>query len=325
MSDASGFVVVCAHFYPVLDARIEGQYVAFRRQFVRLGIPMMTMAVGEHYRAWQDRYAEVVVVPGDLAFQKERLWTLGARRAFAAGHTRVLCVDADVMFLSGHWQLGIAEALARHDVVHPFETMVHRYDDHLQWCRCALDRSLTLGRKMPLLDRAARAYWDFIVRTFSISRAVGFGVAFNRRFFEDVGFYQHAIVGGGDRLLWDTLLRYLPEGDRARRHDLLRERLRDDRYPDNAALMGDIEGWVDAAAERCDGLRVGFARGVHGTALPYGRLARRSYFDRNAILVGFDPARDLRVGDDAGLVFEPHADGLRERVAGYLRTRNAAT
>lgn len=323
MVEASGFVVVCAHFYPVIDARIEGQYVAFRRQLVALGIPLITMAVGDHYHAWRGRYPEVVVVPGDLAFQKERLWTLGARRAFAAGHTNVLCVDADVVFLSGHWHHRIAEALAVHDVVHPFETMVHRYDETLFWCRCALDRSMTLGRPAPLRDRAAKVYWDFVVRTFSIARAVGFGVAFNRRFFEDVGFYQHAIVGGGDRLLWDTLLRYLPERDPTRRRALLRQRLRANSYPDNAALIGDVERWVDAAAERCAGLRIGFARDVHATALPYGQLAKRAYFDRYALLAGFDPTRDLRVEGDDGLAFTPGAETLRKAIADYLRTRSA--
>lgn len=323
MVEPSGFVVVCAHFYPVIDARIEGQYVAFRRQLVALGIPIITMAVGEHYAAWRERYPEVVVVPGDLAFQKERLWTLGARRAFAAGHAHVLCVDADVVFLSGDWRRHIADALATHDVVHPFETMVHRYADTTFWCRCALDRSMTLGTRVPLRARAAKAYWDFVVRTFSVGRAVGFGVAFNRRFFDDIGLYQHAIVGGGDRLLWDTLLRYLPERDPARRRSLLRQRLRASRYPDNAALIDDVARWVDAAAERCAGLRVGFARDVHATALPYGQLSKRAYFDRYALLAGFDPARDLRPSDDTGLVFTPEADPLREAVAGYLRTRNA--
>lgn len=319
----SSFVVVSAHFYPEITAELRRQYVTFRSQFVGQGVPLVTYAVGRHYQAWEEEFAEVRVVGGDSLFQKERLWTVAAKAAEARGFRRFLCLDADIVFEGPSWAQALRAAFDKYDVVYPFERVRHMYND-VTVDRCgALYFPLRLSPRIAdsILADLHRACAAFRARAWPRPRAFGFGVAFNSHFLNSVGLYQKAIVGGGDSLLWTALTWIVAGRSVEQRSRRLREYLAEFGMPDDGALYRSILSWIESARARLTSVRVGYVKGVGATALPHGTIAQRRYRERFEILRDYAPEQDVLAEGDQGLVFAERAGRLKEEVARYLRER----
>jgi len=296
-----GFAVVATHFYPEVTARLRHQYRTFRTQFLRPGVPLITMAVGAHYQPWVDEFPEVRLVEGDLLFQQARLWMEGARIAAAEGLSRFVCLDADVVFSDPDWIPRVHEAFGRGDVIQPFETGLHLYEDARMKRRTIVQWSKGRGGH----------------------NAAGLGVGFDTRFLEAFGLYEYAIVGGGDKVFWDAVRHVLPVSTESARHDKVGTVLRDAGFPQNAAVDDSVRRWIERGRRSYESPRLAFAEGVHVVAMPFGHKGNREYRSRYQLLGTFDPDRDLTAKPGQGLSFASGAEQLKADVERYLRSRAA--
>lgn len=114
-------------------------------------------------------------------FHKERLCRLLEQR-IPRKYTKLLFLDADIVFGGDTWYEEISELLNSNDVVHPF-TRAHWLD--LTYTNVELTRETVVNMTGRM--------WDFKYHP-------GFAWAFRREWYRKVGFFDWAVTGSGDTL-----------------------------------------------------------------------------------------------------------------------------
>lgn len=98
-------------------------------------------------------------------------------------YTKVLFLDADIIFEKLDWYDSVSELLDSHDIVQPFETC--------SWLNLSY-KTIELSRESVVKQKH--------FKTYSTKFHPGFAWAFNRQWFRSFGFYRFAITGSGDTL-----------------------------------------------------------------------------------------------------------------------------
>jgi UDP:flavonoid glycosyltransferase YjiC (YdhE family) len=208
--------------------------------------------------------------------------------------TKVMWLDADVFFENPHWFRDASEALDRYQVVQPFEEAIWLSADGGEL------------RRRPGMVSAMRRYPQ---ETGNPSRMhPGFAWAARRELIARHGVPDFCIVGGNDRIFangiydleWAQEMSYFPM--------FLQRRIRDWRSAFAAEVKGQAT-WIKGA--------------VHH--LWHGALADRRYQVRNVPLLkhNFDPAADVRIGDDGAWHWATDKAVLHEEVRGYFFARRS--
>ena len=117
-----------------------------------------------------------------VMFHKEALCSLLERRV-PHKFKKLMFLDADIVFGKPDWYGEVSRLLGTYEVIQPFSTCV--------W----LDSTYT---KMTQ-SRLSVAYMNR-TKTYNPTFHPGFGWAFQRKWFREVGFYQYGITGSGDTL-----------------------------------------------------------------------------------------------------------------------------
>lgn len=115
-------------------------------------------------------------------FNKEQLCRLLERR-MPWRYSKVVFIDADLVFTSKTWYADTSKQLTKFDVVQPFSSAV--------W----LDVTYTKAT----LERSSVVYMNR-TKTYDHVYHPGFAWAFKRSWFRRYGFYEYAITGSGDTL-----------------------------------------------------------------------------------------------------------------------------
>jgi len=115
-------------------------------------------------------------------FHKERLCRL-VERHVSWWYSKVMFLDADIIFNNPKWYSQVSALLYSHDVVQPFEKAV--------W--------LDITYKQPLIERYSVAGMDR-KGEYDSKFHPGFAWAFNRSWYRKVGFFDYGITGSGDTL-----------------------------------------------------------------------------------------------------------------------------
>ena len=115
-------------------------------------------------------------------FNKEQLCRLLERR-MPWRYSKVVFMDADLVFTSKTWYADTSKQLTKFDVVQPFSSAV--------W----LDVTYTKAT----LERSSVVYMNR-TKTYDHVYHPGFAWAFKRSWFRRYGFYEYAITGSGDTL-----------------------------------------------------------------------------------------------------------------------------
>jgi hypothetical protein len=130
----------------------------------------------------------------------------------------------------------------------------------------------------------------------------GFAWAANRRLLEDHGFYDAAIVGGGDSLMVAAMYD---------RFEIIK------RYRLNATRQQHYLRWAIPFQKSVAG-RIG---NISGTIyhLDHGKIQNRGYVDRQLRLSGFDfdPDLDLRIGANGAWQWARPRPELETRTRGF--------
>jgi hypothetical protein len=115
-------------------------------------------------------------------FQKERLCYV-LEKYISEKYTKILFLDCDIIFNNLNWYDDISNLLDTHNVVHPFTTAVWL---DITYKNIYLRKDSILHNK---LSSNSSNVWNY---------HSGFGWAFQRKWFNEIGFFQYCIIGGGD-------------------------------------------------------------------------------------------------------------------------------
>lgn len=130
-----------------------------------------------------------------ILFQKERLCHL-LEKMIPKKYSKLLFLDSDLIFENTHWYDELSEKLDTSHIVQPFSIGV--------W----LDITYTkvVKQRMPIIfyNKFGKLSMEGGIGGYH----PGFAWAFQRKWFKDYGFFQHAILGDGDSLSSTVWLDY---------------------------------------------------------------------------------------------------------------------
>ena len=234
--------VVAAYFNAVGFASRLANYRTFR---AHLSVPLLTMALeyGEPELSPADADILVRLTDGAVLWQKERLYN-EALKYLPASCTKIIWLDADLIFPEPDWQAKVEQALDRYPVIQAFSRLRHERGtgfrdatkirlegDPDEWSAAALrnrNESVSASR-LSTESGAAPRYIQ------------GVAWATTRRFIEHCGFFDSTIIGSGDSAFWSAV-----SGDP---YVFLRK-------PRTEGVVAAWQDWRPKAFEACDG-RVG--------------------------------------------------------------------
>jgi len=204
-------------------------------------------------------------------FHKEGLWNV-AERHLPKQVERLLFIDADVVFAQPG-SIGRAfDVLGLSNVVQPYVN------------------ALYLGPEGDVITTRQSMAWASSIGRYDSSNPrkfhAGFSIGVTRSFWDAVGGFHLAPIGGGDTLLLAALL----GSAQSLRPELLQQ---------SPQAWGEYEQFAQSA-RRWSGGRVAFSENdiIHQY---HGQPDNRRYEERKRILAGFDPTRDLEVNPHTGV------------------------
>jgi hypothetical protein len=273
---------ITSYYNPIGYKRRLSNYRIFR---ANLGVPLVTVELSFDGRfELTDDDADILVQlsGGAVLWQKERLLNL-AIKAVPANVKNIAWLDCDVLLKRADWVDEANRKLDEFNVVQLFSDVVYvnmedyeKQSDHRNGhVSMPGVASLSDARELLLVGQE-----KFVLKKVLFNP--GLGWAANRRLLEDYGFYDAAIVGGGD-----SLMVYAMYG----RFEALIKKFLLDTTRQQHYLKWAIPFHKSVA--ECIGH-------VSGTIyhLKHGEIKNRDYFDRQEWLASFDfdPDIDLRIG-----------------------------
>lgn len=174
-------MAVCFVFFnPAKSKRLLMNYLYVNNVYKSAGLPVFTIELV--FEGSEPEIPHAHHVRGSsYMFHKERLCRLLEKR-IPQKYTKLVFLDADVLFEDPLWYWKTSEALEEHDVVQPF-SKAHWLD--LTYTNVELSRETAVKMIGP--------YWDFKYHP-------GFAWAFRREWYQEIGFFDWAISGSGDTL-----------------------------------------------------------------------------------------------------------------------------
>ncbi len=290
---------VCSYFNPFGSGARERAYANFRAGLEAAGIDVVCaeQAFAGVPRVGGD--GDLIVYGGDLLWQKECLLQLGVRKALAAGASRLLLADADIVFETPDAWARIDRCFEDLDWFQPFESVALDYTDG------PLARTSALSFPNP---------------RFGLGHP-GSCWAGTAEVFRTVPIYPYALLGGGDVVMTHLLTWCWKHGPHSERFaDLAAYVCGRALYP---ALLPSVLVWAEAAGR--DRFRYGYTPGVRIRALDHGALARRQYQCRYAQWAGAArtplPGQDFNVGPEGLLTWQTSPNTWGSDATKYFESR----
>jgi hypothetical protein len=201
-------------------------------------------------------------------FQKENLLRI-LETKIPEKHTKLLFLDADIIFINPDWYNMLSEILETHDIAHCFNTA--------GWLDITYKKVMKVADSYVKSDNKDRLLWDET----KIQYHSGFGWAFTREWYNKAGFIDQAVIGSGD-----LLFSYGLYGKRYRGSQ------------DLSIYETSIQKWF----EKIEDPKVTYLP-VNIYHLFHGSLKKRQYESRNTILAGVKDINEILIKNEDG-VFE---------------------
>ncbi len=212
-------------------------------------------------------------------FHKENLFNLLIER-IPKKYDKIVCLDGDVIFENDNWINILDEKLNNYDIVMPYHD------------------GILLSSSYQNIDSTGVTILDTRYNDRQKKLLAGYAISFNRDFFEKVGFYEYAILGGGDKMLFrdfiDWELKINPFNS-TKKQD----------YLDKVKSMKFTYSYISGIV-------------FH---LYHGTTENRKYLERHSLLTDLNIDTDLVKNDDGVLEFiSPNK--YNNVVLGYFKSRN---
>lgn len=200
-------------------------------------------------------------------------------------YRKIAFLDSDIVFNNPTWYTETSRLLNTHQIVQPFS--------ECSWLSLSYNevdmtrRSIVLQKDKPIYDTSYHP---------------GFGWAFQRKWFHDIGFYTFSLTGSGDTLsacAWTG--QELPKG-----------------YNFPAALRPSYEAYKSRVALARPSLACTPGHVMH---LHHGSRKNRNYSNRHNILDGISDIRDVIKRNYFTGVYSFRTKALSERMLNYFMER----
>jgi hypothetical protein len=304
---------ITTYFNPAGYRRRLSNYRIFR---ANLAVPLVVVELSFDGRfELTDGDADILIQlsGGAVLWQKERLLNL-AIKAVPASVEKIAWLDCDVILERADWVDETERQLNEFNVVQLFSAAVHiSSEDHEKRSDCRNGHvsvpgiaSLSNARELLSLEMHELDRIKFVSKREEISK-VGFAWAGNRKLLEDHGFYDAAIVGGGDTLMVSAMY--------GRFEALIKK------YMLNTTRRQHYLKWAipfhNSVAER-----IGH---VSGTLyhLRHGEIKKRGRHERQKRLADFDfdPDLDLNIGPNGAWQWARPRTDLEDFLRQYFISR----
>ena len=246
-------------------------------------IPIFTIEV---YSDKPAIYKSFRIKSDSVLFHKERLCYL-LEKQVPAKYTKLVFLDADVLFGNLNWYDDLSASLDTYDIVHPYETA--------NW----LDLTYTKNIRQS----------ETVVKFFSKTRTIGYGChvgfawAFKRECYNQFGFFQYCVVGSGDSL---SIMGWIGQ--------------KSDLVISDVNSKYEVPAYIDFCRSITTRPKISYIKGdiYH---LYHGAISNRRYFDRHSIFKDVTDVRDILKEDESGL-FQITDPEIAEKVKEYFKSRN---
>jgi len=270
------------YFNSAKSKRLLMNYLYVAEKFKIADIPYFTIEMYEESPEISDA---IHVKTNFILFQKERLCYL-LEKYIPKSYSKLLFIDCDLIFGSPDWYNELSNKLDNFNVVQPFSKPI--------WLDITYRH--IVKQRIPIIfyNNLGKIAMDDDLDKYQ----PGFAWAFQRNWFNKVGFFQHGILGGGDTFSSSVWLDYNLLGNK----DFLKQALEDYKKK-----MGEKPS-------------VCFLKGTifH---LWHGESKKRQYGERHNIFKSVKDIRDIiRVANNG--LFELKDDSLKLKIRKYFRNRD---
>lgn len=250
-------------FNPSKTKRILMNYFYAKNQFDLQNLPVFTIELV--YNGQKPEIPNAFhVYSNSIMFHKENLYRI-LEPKIPKHYKKLAFLDCDIIFNDPSWYDQTSKLLNEYDVVQPFE--------NAQWMDLTY-KYVELTRKTVLQMKTST--WDFNYHP-------GFAWCMTRKWYKEVGFFDHAISGSGDTLSSAAWLKKT--------------------FPKNfqslpKALQSEYTKFLNKACPK-----ITYLKGVNVLHLYHGSRDNRQYAIRHKILEVSQPISDL---------IKPNKDGVFE-------------
>jgi hypothetical protein len=251
------------------------------------------------------------VTKGDRLWQKERLLNIGIERAKQEGHTKVACLDCDIIFENQNWFEEVGKALDKLDMVHCFSEV--KFLNEPDSCEVTFEDLIKAQPDftLPSIIKIWQSNGALFDRTVSDGlqtrpkRAPGMAWAFRIETMPR-GFYDKCIIGGGDGVFFSVATGEL--GQRFSKRSF------------SQSHREDIVQWAAQTFPQLPSIDCMTGAIRH---LWHGPFEDRNYIGRHDALASsnYNPKGDIIVEENAGLVLSPQAVNVSQVVDHYFNNR----
>ena len=263
----------------------------------------------------------VIKVRSDnVLWHKERLLNLGIRQLLSEGVRKVAWLDGDITFNNTAWASEICRRLDSANLCQVFDAAY--IQSHKTGAPVVAPSAVKYFQDFNQLFSQDPMRFKNILRGMLKGGQSGFGWAARAEVLEQVQLFEHAVVGGGDKLILaasladDVFDKRLVELTHSRyRCDACGHSNRSEAF--SANLLDWARQWSAAVDQSVD-----YARGQIRD-MYHGQRSDRGYSKRHDILCShqFDPSSDLVDNPDGCLQWAPGKEELRSAVESYFLSR----
>ena len=184
-------IVVCSVFFNAgnFTKTIMNQlYVANILKKSKIPHYSIELVYGDNEATFPQSETSFCVKASSYMFHKENLINLLVSK-LPSKYTKIVCLDGDVIFENEDWINDLSKELDNNDIVVPYHD------------GCNLD---------PFYDKIIFSGKTLINTRFGLNEgnfSSGYAISFKRTFFDELGLYEYAIFGGGDKMVYGDYLR----------------------------------------------------------------------------------------------------------------------
>lgn len=294
---------ITSYFNPIRYRRRSLNYRVFRQN---LDLPLVTVELGfdGKYELTNDDADVLIQIDGRaVLWQKERLLNL-ALEAVPADVENVAWLDCDVVFQRSDWVEEAEQRLTGLNIIQLYSQSAEVKAEFLDSATNAVTQftpaiaAFFVDSNLPAKER-----WQNIksIR----SKQLGFAWAGKRALLQDHGFYDAAILGGADGLMFLAALGLFEEAI--------------DRSSLNKKCQDHYLRWADSF-HKAVGQRVGYIPGkvYH---LWHGDRQNRRYRERYRSLQNFDPYSDIVLARNGAWQWKDPQSDLAQTTRNYFLAR----
>jgi hypothetical protein len=281
----------------------EDNYHIFRTNTKQQGLRLLTVECALKNKPFQLKNSDadilIQVCSDSVLWHKETLLNIALDK-LPADCDKIVWLDADILFLNNNWIKETEKLLEEYIIVKPFKNAlrISEKDSNniIKTGNINLEKINSEHKEYRLYSNDIEGYVNYV----SV-----FAWAARRQIFNDLGFYNKMIIGGGDSIMTTAFM-----GQEPIIHNL----------PET--LKKDIEVWSKKIFARTKN-SIAFIEGsvVH---LFHGSAKNRKYITRYNILekYAFDPTTDLKLNSDRCLEWSSNKKELHKYLNKYFYSRN---